>query len=432
MKTPLFMVRHPDLVRQILISDFDHFVNHRKVFDLDHDALLGNTLFSMRNQKWRDMRATLTPAFTGSKLRGMFELIRETAEESFNKLKDEMKNGVSDINVRDYFTRYANDVIATTAFGFKINSMKEKENYFFRMGQNVTNFGPFALAKCFILMNFKKLSNILKIRLISQKQQDYYTNLVMSSMRQRLEQKIFRPDMINMLIEASGKSVNSETKTALIKWTDNELVAQAFLFFLSGFDSVSTILCFIAHELMVNKDVQSKLKHEIQGVLKELKGESLTYDVLNGMKFMDCVVMEAMRKWPLTPMTDRVCTKAIVIQDPETGESIEIKAGDKIMIPIAGIQRDLKYFPNPMDFDPERFNEKNRENIKPNTFLPFGVGPRMCIAHRFAFLEIKAILFYLLSEIKLEVSEKSCVPLALDSEYPKLQPKNGFWVRLMD
>uniref|UniRef100_T1H0G0 Cytochrome P450 n=1 Tax=Megaselia scalaris TaxID=36166 RepID=T1H0G0_MEGSC len=41
MKTPLFMVRHPDLVRQILISDFDHFVNHRKVFDLDHDALLG-------------------------------------------------------------------------------------------------------------------------------------------------------------------------------------------------------------------------------------------------------------------------------------------------------------------------------------------------------------------------------------------------------
>lgn len=428
------MIRHPDLINRILVRDFDHFVNHRAFFNDQHDALFGNTLFAMKDQKWKDMRATLTPAYTGSKLRALFELIREVAEESVANLKEELKNGLSDVDCRDYFTRYANDVIASTAFGFKINSMHEKDNQFFKMGHTITNFGAFLMAKLFFLMNFPSLSKLLKIRLISKEQNDYYMNLVVGAMNQRFDKKIFRPDMINMLMEASGRGVQEscDPKSTIRKWSDSELVAQAFLFFLSGFDSVSTVLCFITHELMENRDVQEKLRHEVDGVLSELNGNQLTYEALNSMKYLDCVVSEALRKWPLNPMTDRVCTKAIEMQDPETGESIQFKAGDKVYIPIVGLQRDPKFFPEPSKFDPERFSDENKSNINPNTFLPFGVGPRMCIAHRFAYMEIKAILFYMLCDLKFEVSEKSSVPLTLDAALPKLQPKNGFWVRVVD
>ncbi|KAL5273923.1 hypothetical protein ACFFRR_000597 [Megaselia abdita] len=433
MKTPIFMIRHPDLINRVLVKDFDHFLDHRAFFNEDHDALFGNTLFALKNQKWKDMRATLTPAYTGSKLRAMFELIREVAEESVSNLKEELKSGLEDVDCRDYFTRYANDVIATTAFGFKINSMQEKDNQFFKMGQAITNFGAFIMAKFFFLMNFRSLSKFLKIRLISQQQNDYYMNLVVGAMNQRFEQNIFRPDMINMLMEASGRGVQDSCDSKSIrKWSDSELVAQAFLFFLSGFDSVSTVLCFISQELMENKDVQAKLRQEIDDVLSELNGKQLTYEILNSMKYMDCVVSEALRKWPLNPMTDRVCTKTIEMQDPETGESIKIKAGEKIFIPIVGIQRDPKYFPEPSKFDPERFSDENKASINPNTFLPFGIGPRMCIAHRFAYMEIKAILFYMLCDLNLEISEKSCVPLTLDSALPRLQPKNGFWVKMVE
>jgi cytochrome P450 family 9 len=44
---------------------------------------------------------------------------------------------------------------------------------------------------------------------------------------------------------------------------------------------------------------------------------------------------------------------------------------------------DPKYYPNPEVFDPERFSEKNKHNIKPFTFSPFGVGPRACIGKVF-------------------------------------------------
>lgn len=49
------------------------------------------------------------------------------------------------------------------------------------------------------------------------------------------------------------------------------------------------------------------------------------------------------------------------------------------LIPIYGLHHDPKHFPDPEKFDPERFSEENKHNIAPNTYLPFGVGPRNCI-----------------------------------------------------
>lgn len=58
---------------------------------------------------------------------------------------------------------------------------------------------------------------------------------------------------------------------------------------------------------------------------------------------------------------------------------IYIRKGDMIVIPVAGIHYDSKYFPNPEKFDPDRFSDDNKSSIVPGSFLPFGVGPRNCI-----------------------------------------------------
>ncbi|KAL5273919.1 hypothetical protein ACFFRR_000593 [Megaselia abdita] len=426
--TPVFLVRSPDLINQIMVSDFNHFMNHRDYFTDEHNGILSNNLFALKDEKWKDMRATLTPAYTGSKLRAMFELIRETAEDFVLNLKVEIEKGRNDVELKDYFTRYANDIIATIAFGFKINSFKEKENTFLEMSKGIADFGPFLFIKFHFILKFKKLSKLLNISLISAKYANFYRSLILGTMKKRLDENIFRADMINILLEARE---NHDIKTSR-KWTDDEVVSQVLMFFFSGFETVSSILCLISHELMENQEAQDKLKNEIQDVLEELNGNQLTYEILNGMKYMDCVVSEALRKWPITPITDRVCTKTVEIQDPETGEKLELNVGDKVTIPILGIHRDPKYFPDPMKFDPERFSDENKHNIYPNSYIPFGSGPRMCIAHRFAFLEIKTMLFYMFSDFRVDVSENSSIPLELDprSEHP--YPKNGFWVKILD
>lgn len=74
-RMPQYVVRDPEVMKQITMKDFDHFEDHRGFFDASCDKLWGNTLFFMTGEKWRNMRATLSPAFTGSKMRLMFRMI---------------------------------------------------------------------------------------------------------------------------------------------------------------------------------------------------------------------------------------------------------------------------------------------------------------------------------------------------------------------
>lgn len=163
-----------------------------------------------------------------------------------------------------------------------------------------------------------------------------------------------------------------------------------------------------------------------------LQGRPLTYEALTSMKYLEAVISETLRKWPQVPLVHRVCTKDINIEDPESGKTIRLKTGDAIQVSAVGIHRDPKYYPDPMRFDPERFNDENKKSIPANTYMPFGLGPRMCIGNRFAMLEMKALLFYLLKDVTFEPSVKSCIPLVLDCRAPgQIEAKGGFWVKVV-
>ena len=61
------------------------------------------------------------------------------------------------------------------------------------------------------------------------------------------------------------------------------------LFFLAGFDTASTLLCFTAHLLTTHPDVQSRLQEEIDMTMNK-DGGNLTYEAVHGMKYLDMVV----------------------------------------------------------------------------------------------------------------------------------------------
>jgi cytochrome P450 family 9 len=74
-----------------------------------------------------------------------------------------------------------------------------------------------------------------------------------------------------------------------IEWDDDDITAQAVLFFLAGFDTASTLLCFASHQLAMHPDIQSRLQEEIDITLKE-SGGKLTYDATQNMTYLDMVV----------------------------------------------------------------------------------------------------------------------------------------------
>ena len=70
---------------------------------------------------------------------------------------------------------------------------------------------------------------------------------------------------------------------------NNELVVQVVLFLFTGFQTVSTLLCFASHQLAIHPDIQMRLQEEIDQNLNESDGK-LTYEVVHRMKYLDMVV----------------------------------------------------------------------------------------------------------------------------------------------
>lgn len=83
------------------------------------------------------------------------------------------------------------------------------------------------------------------------------------------------------------------------------------------------------------------------------------------------VISETLRRWPVAAAMERYIGKPYTIEDGSKNK-IHLKPGNGIWIPTIGIHMDEEYFPDPYKFDPERFSDENKGNIKSGTYLPFG------------------------------------------------------------
>lgn len=114
------------------------------------------------------------------------------------------------------------------------------------------------------------------------------------------------------------------------------------------------------------------------------------------------IITESLRKYPPVLTLTRKCEKNY----PLPGTDLIVERGTLALIPIYGIQHDEDYFPNPEDFDPERFSEENKKKIPQFAYMPFGEGPRICIGLRFGQMQAKVGLCCLLRNFEFRVSPK--------------------------
>lgn len=84
------------------------------------------------------------------------------------------------------------------------------------------------------------------------------------------------------------------------------------------------------------------------------------------------------------------------------------------------MHRDPRWFPEPLRFWPERFEEGWENKIPKGAYLPFGAGPRYCIGQMFATLEMQIILSMVMQCYHLElVANQEVVPLPLVVQRPR-------------
>ncbi|XP_038211824.1 cytochrome P450 9e2-like isoform X1 [Zerene cesonia] len=446
------VVRDLDLIKKITIKDFEHFLDHRGFTDEEVEPIFARNLFSLRGQEWKDMRSTMSPAFTSSKIRVMVPFIEEVGNQMIQALKkriDESESGTIEVDCKDLTTRVTNDVIATCAFGLKVNS-HEVNNEFYEKGKEASQF---KLRQMFMFFAYNALPGLvkrLKLTLFSKSTTRFFTRLVLDTMSTRETNKIIRPDMIHLLMEAKKGQLNHEEKPkdavnnagfATVEessvgkrkiqreWTDNDLIAQAVLFFIAGFETISTSMSFALHELALNPEIQERLVKEIKEDAAKHNGK-IDYHSIQSLPYLDMVISEVLRMWPPAFQLDRVCAKDYNMGKPNSKSSKDfiLRKGEIVLIPMWCIHRDPEFFPNPEKFDPERFSEKNKDKINPMTYMPFGVGPRNCIGSRFALLELKMILYQILLHVNVSPCSKTCIPTKLAIGNFNVGIAGGHWL----
>ncbi|XP_066602048.1 uncharacterized protein [Prorops nasuta] len=433
---PVVVLRDPELIKQITVKNFDSFTDHKSFVDEKCDPFFGKMLFALKGEKWREMRTLLSPSFTSSKMRAMFELMYKCSDNysvTLAKMTKEREESVAaagdglTIDAKDVITRFTNDVIATCAFGIGLDSMKDRDNPFYLLGKDVSNFSGFAkMVKFMLLRNCPEISAMLGLSFISLKARNFFMGVIERSIRTRDQEGIARPDMLQLMMDTGRNRKDMDDLTI------EDMTSQAFIFFLAGFDTTATVMAFALLVLAIHPEAQDKLVQEIDQIFEKSQGQP-SYEDINNAEYLTAVINEILRLYPPQVIIDRVCVKDYELPACLPGSKpLKLKKDSYVWLPVYALHRDPAYFgENPNEFVPERFMKENKQKIELSCFMPFGVGPRMCIGNRFALLEIKVFIFHLLSRLRLEVSEKTVVPLVISRKSIAPQPEGGYWLKLV-
>jgi cytochrome P450 family 6 len=145
------------------------------------------------------------------------------------------------------------------------------------------------------------------------------------------------------------------------------------VFYIAGSESSSSTVAYTLYELTQNEELMKRAQEDIKVTLEQHNGE-LTYESIMDMKFIDLCVKETLRKYPGLPILNRECTKDYHVP----GTSFTIQKGTSVIVSLLGIHRDEQFFPNPEQYDPDRFTDE-KHAYDEDMYMPFGAGPRNCI-----------------------------------------------------
>jgi len=418
---PILLLCDPELVKQILTKDFGSFHDHGFPNDPENDPLSGN-LFNVSGERWKKLRAKLSPTFTSGRIKGMFPLIHECVEELQECVRDESKKNSGSVEMLNLLMRYCADVIGTCAFGIKCNCLKNPDAEFHHMGREFLTTSFKSTLQFLVLTILPPMKKYVTTRRLFPKTTSFFTELMRTTVKYRRENKVVRPDFVQLMMQIADEETDKKF------FNEDIMTAQAFLFFIAGLDSIATTVGHALHEMALNTDIQRDVHAEITNILAESDGK-ITYEAIKKMDLVSRVLDETMRKRSPNAFIMRQQTAA-TYQIP--GTDVVLEKGTSVLIPVQAMQIDEKYFPNPEKFDPNRFTEEAESQRHPFTYLPFGEGPRFCIAARFAKFELRLCFVELVRRFEFDLAPETDLTLKPDNKNFTNSPISGFWLKVTE
>ncbi|XP_071582126.1 cytochrome P450 4C1-like isoform X1 [Temnothorax nylanderi] len=403
---PVIFISHPNDLETILSST--KHIEKSILYDILH-LWFGTGLLTSGGAKWHSRRKILTPTFHFNILQQFIQILIEEGENMTKSLKNAGDTVVKDLV--PFFSEHTLNAICETAMGTSLRGLGDFQQQYREAVHRMGEFLAYRIMRQWLHIDWifsltskgREQKKMLKIlhgfteRIIAERKlyHDRTNGQYLKSFdndtsanrddAEPVEIRRKRLAMLDLLIAASRDGL----------MTDSDIREEVDTFMFEGHDTTAMGLCYISALLAEHKDIQDRVRNEIDSALQE-NGQKFTMKLLQNLPYLERCIKEALRLYPSVHVISRLPGEDVKLH------SYLVPAGTYLHLNIYGVHRDPNFWSNPEVFDPDRFLPEKIRNRHPYSYLPFSAGPRNCIGQRFAMLEMKAMIAPLVHNFYLE------------------------------
>ncbi|XP_060654830.1 cytochrome P450 4p1-like [Drosophila nasuta] len=357
-------------------------------------------LLTASGQKWHLRRKMITPTFHFNILGQFEEVFKAESLKFIEQFHDQTESVIS---VTDLIPKFTLNSICETAMGIKLDDMIEKGDRYRESMKMVE--------KLFIMRVSNPLhyNNTMYNWLAASRDAPYlkvmhdFSSEIIAKRRLLLEDELFQRSQDQMpdddiYINKKRRFAMLDTlicaeKDGLIE--HEGICEEVDTLMFGGFDTTSMCLIFTLMNLSLHSEEQERCYQEI---VENIDDDLTTLDInqLTKLKYMECVIKETVRMYPSAPVIARETLNAT-----ELPNGLILPVGTQIVVQIFDLHHNPKYWDNPEKFDPDRFLPENMKDRHTYAFIPFSAGQRNCVGQKYAMLEIKTLLIYIIKQFKI-------------------------------
>ncbi|KAI7725333.1 hypothetical protein M8C21_029681 [Ambrosia artemisiifolia] len=351
--------------------------------------ILGGGLVLSQGDKWAKQRKIATHAFNGQRLKNMVPAMVESAKMMLERWQ---VAGTKEMEVYNEFKILASDVISRTAFG---SSYEEGKQLFQKLWALTM-----LVSKTANKTRLPGIGKIFKDKDVveSEKLQSGVHDLIMQMIRNKEKTIILgdednsATDYLELLLKARY-DIDDDYKLSI-----HDIIDDCKTFYSAGHATISLLLSWVTFLLGINTKWQEKAREEVQEVFGN---QNPSLEGITRLKKMGMIINETLRLYPPSISTNRK-----VMKETRVGNML-LPANINVHIPALAFHQDPEIWgEDAHQFKLERFSEgiANAINNNPGAFLPFGYGPRICVASNFAINEAKIVLSMILQRYRFTIS----------------------------
>ncbi|XP_046481802.1 cytochrome P450 4C1-like isoform X1 [Neodiprion pinetum] len=392
----MFFTTHSEDLKEILLSP--KTIEKHYVYNFARPCV-GDGLVTAPASIWEVHRKLLQPSFNSVALKSFVKTFATQSVILAKKMEQHLDG--SEFEIHRYVSLCTLDAICVTAMGVNLKAQESEECRYDEAIQNV--FASFATRTFSPWLYPDFVFYRTQLGKDQRKHIKFIHEFADNVIRQK-KTEIVRPgDKRLSTDEEQGAADDSTAGPQILienlfrlsnenqTLTDKEVRDHVDTMIAAGSDTTAITMNYVLLMLASHQDIQEKVYQELCDIFGEhvLNDDSeelhITMEVLARMTYMERVIKETMRLFPVVPLMSRTAT-----DDFDLGHRT-FPRGTSIVLNIFGVHRSEKYWPDPLKFDPDRFLPERFARQQPYSYLPFSGGRRNCIGWKYAMMLIKTI-----------------------------------------